>query len=43
MVQQFCDQVLVMYHGSNVEEGTPNEVIGHPKKAYTQRLIDSVL
>ena len=43
LVQQFCDRVLVMYHGSIVEEGIPNEVIGHPKDAYTQRLIDSVL
>ena len=43
LVQQFCDRVLVMYHGNIVEEGTPNEVIGHPKNAYTQRLIDSVL
>ena len=43
LVQQFCDRVLVMYHGSIVEEGIPNEVIGHPKNAYTQRLIDSVL
>ena len=43
LVQQFCDRLLVMYHGSIVEEGTPNEVIGHPKNAYTQRLIDSVL
>lgn len=43
LVQQFCDRVLVMYHGSIVEEGTPNEIIGHPKNAYTQRLIDSVL
>lgn len=43
LVQQFCDRVLVMYHGSIVEEGIPNEVIGHPKNAYTQRLINSVL
>ena len=43
LVQQFCDRVLVMYHGIIVEEGIPNEVIGHPKNAYTQRLIDSVL
>ena len=43
LVQQFCDRVLVMYHGSIVEEGIPNEVIGSPKNAYTQRLIDSVL
>ena len=43
LVQQFCDRVLVMYHGGIVEEGTPNEVIQHPRNAYTQRLIDSVL
>ena len=43
LVQQFCDRVVVMYHGSIVEEGVPDEVIGHPQNAYTQRLIDSVL
>ena len=43
LVQQFCDRVLVMYHGGIVEEGTPDEVIQHPRNAYTQRLIDSVL
>ena len=43
LVQQFCDRLLVMYHGSIVEEGTPDTVIGHPQNAYTQRLIDSVL
>lgn len=43
LVQQFCDRVLVMYHGSIVEEGTPDAVIGHPRNSYTKRLIDSVL
>ena len=43
LVQQFCDRVLVMYHGDIVEEGIPDDVIGHPKNEYTQRLIDSVL
>ena len=43
LVQQFCDRVLVMYHGSIVEEGTPDAVIGHPRNTYTKRLIDSVL
>ena len=43
LVQQFCDRVLVMYHGSIVEEGVPDDVIGHPQNEYTQRLIDSVL
>ena len=43
LVQQFCDRVLVMYHGSIVEEGTPDAVIGRPRNTYTRRLIDSVL
>ena len=43
LVQQFCDRVVVMYHGSIVEEGVPDAVIGHPQNAYTERLIDSVL
>lgn len=43
LVQQFCDRVLVMYHGKIVEQGTPDEVICHPQHASTKRLIDSVL
>ena len=43
LVQQFADRVLVMYQGKIVEEGTPAEVICHPKNDYTKRLIDSVL
>ena len=43
LVQDFCDRVLVMYHGRLVEEGIPDEVIRNPKDVYTRRLIDSVL
>lgn len=43
LVQQFCDRVVVMYHGSIVEQGTPDAVIGHPSNTYTKRFIDSVL
>ena len=43
LVQQFCDRVLVMYKGSIVEQGTPDDIIKNPKDAYTRRLIDSVL
>lgn len=43
LVRNFCDRVLVMYHGKMVEEGKPDEVICHPKEAYTRRLIESVL
>ncbi len=43
LVQQFCDRVLVMYKGSIVEEGIPDEVIRNPVNDYTERLIDSIL
>ena len=43
LVQQFCDRILVMYHGDIVEQGTPIDVICHPQNDYTKRLIDSVL
>ena len=43
LVQQFCDRVVVMYHGELVEEGIPNEVISEPQNEYTQDLIDSIL
>ena len=43
LVQQFCGRVLVMYHGDIVEQGTPIDVICHPRNEYTQRLIDSIL
>ena len=43
LVQQFCDRVLVMYHGDIVEQGTPIDVICYPQHDYTKRLIDSVL
>ena len=43
LAQDFCDRLLVMYQGKIVEEGTPDQVIFHPKEAYTQMLADSVL
>ncbi len=43
LVQQFCDRVLVMYHGEVVEQGNPDEVIAHPQDPYTKRLIESIL
>lgn len=42
LVQNLCDRVLVMYQGSIVESGTPDEVIKNPKEAYTKQLIESV-
>ncbi|NCB91666.1 MAG: ABC transporter ATP-binding protein [Clostridia bacterium] len=43
LVQAMCDRVLVMYQGKIVEEGTPDEIIMHPREEYTKLLIDSVL
>ena len=43
LVQSFCDRVLVMKDGSVVEEGTPDQVIAHPKAAYTKELVEAVL
>ena len=43
LVQYMCDRVLVMYQGRIVEEGTPDEVIRHPKEDYTKKLIDSAI
>lgn len=43
LVQMICDRVLVLYDGKIVEQGTPDEVIMHPKSDYTKKLVDSVL
>lgn len=42
LVQQFCDRLLVMSAGELVEEGTPDEVIFHPKTDDTRVLIDAI-
>jgi peptide/nickel transport system ATP-binding protein len=36
------DSVCIMEHGKIVERGTADEVILHPKEAYTKRLINDV-
>jgi peptide/nickel transport system ATP-binding protein len=42
LVQEVCDRVLVMHNGRMVEAGTPDQIIMHPREAYTQKLIESV-
>lgn len=42
LVQEICDRVIVMYQGRIVEEGSPDEIILHPKEDYTKKLIDSI-
>ena len=36
------DNIYIMEHGKFVESGSPDDVILHPKEAYTQRLINDV-
>ncbi len=36
------DSIYIMEHGKLVKSGSPDEVILHPKEAYTQRLINDV-
>lgn len=43
LVQEFCDYVLVLYHGKMMEYGTPEDIINHPQTEYTRKLIESVL
>jgi ABC-type glutathione transport system ATPase component len=42
VVQQICDDVLVMHRGRVVERGSVAEVLLHPQHEYTKSLIDSV-
>jgi len=36
------DKIYIMEHGKFVESGSPDEVILHPKEAYTRRLLNDV-
>lgn len=42
VVRQFSDRILVMQNGQIVEEGESDEVYKHPKKLYTQNLIEAI-
>jgi peptide/nickel transport system ATP-binding protein len=39
VVRALCHRVVVMQHGKIVEEGPVDEVLSHPKTAYTERLV----
>ena len=43
VVQEFCDEVLVMYEGKIIERGTTDQIIHAPQMDYTKKLLDSVL
>ncbi|MFI6172293.1 ATP-binding cassette domain-containing protein [Nocardia sp. NPDC051052] len=42
VVQQLCDQLLVMKDGAIVERGAAETVLEHPEHPYTQALLDAV-
>jgi ABC-type glutathione transport system ATPase component len=42
VVDQLCDRVVVMEHGTVVESGTRDEIFGAPKAPYTRALLDAV-
>ena len=39
---QICDDIMVMYKGSVVEQGSVERVISDPKHPYTQLLVESI-
>ena len=39
VVRALCHRVIVMQHGKIMEEGPVDEVLSHPKTAYTERLV----
>jgi len=42
VVEEVCDDVVVMLRGSIVERGPVHTVLRDPQHSYTKRLIDSV-
>jgi oligopeptide/dipeptide ABC transporter ATP-binding protein len=42
VVSGFCDRVVVMYGGRIVEDGTAQEITGHPQHPYTEGLVASI-
>jgi ABC-type glutathione transport system ATPase component len=42
VVQQVCDDVVVLYRGKVIESGATADVFADPDQEYTQRLLDSV-
>jgi ABC-type glutathione transport system ATPase component len=42
VVEHFCEQVAVMHRGRIIERGAREQVLPHPREAYTRRLLASV-
>lgn len=43
LVSSLCDHILVMHHGSCVEQGSAEDIIHHTQNDYTKTLLESVL
>jgi ABC-type microcin C transport system duplicated ATPase subunit YejF len=41
VVRAVADHIMVMKDGRMVEQGTPDEVLDHPREAYTKRLMEA--
>jgi ABC-type oligopeptide transport system ATPase subunit len=39
---QISDRIMVMYRGNMVEQGDPEQIVSHPRHAYTRLLINSI-
>lgn len=39
---QICDDLLVLYQGEVVEQGTPQTLFSAPQHAYTRTLVDAI-
>ena len=42
VVEEVCDEVVVLLHGDVVEQGRVADVFAHPRSAYTRTLLESV-
>jgi len=43
VASQICDDVVVMYRGSEVEAGPPGKIFGNPLNSYTKSLVEAIL
>lgn len=42
VASQLCDDLLVLYRGNVVEQGTARKLLSSPEHAYTQTLVDAI-
>ena len=43
LVSEFCDRILVMKNGREIEQGPAREIVRDPSDEYTRQLLGSVL